>query len=74
MVDIQIMLHQIKNAIGILGKAFTHINKPNCYDLFMLHSSRGVLVSSKELADTIFDVNEGIKPTDLEIIASQFMQ
>jgi len=63
-----------KNAIGILGKAFTHINKPNCYDLFMLHSSRGVLVSSKELADTIFDVNEGIKPTDLEIIASQFMQ
>jgi hypothetical protein len=63
-----------KDSIAIIGKAFTQINKPNCYDLFMLHAGRGTLVDLKEKADTIFDINDGIKPTDLDIIASQFMQ
>lgn len=64
------------NSIGLVGRAFTQIHKPNCYDLFRLHAlSRGSgLVTDPADADTVFSVNAGITPDQLELIASEYMQ
>ena len=55
-------------------KGMVHLNKPNLYDLFNFHAkARGEIVQSVQEADTLFSLNEGITPYDMEIIASQFM-
>ena len=60
--------------ISLIGQAFTHVHKPNLYDLFMLHASgRGQIVSSPRYADTVFSVEAGT-PFQLETIAADFMQ
>lgn len=48
--------------------------KYNLYDLFMLHAkARGSIVDCKEEANTIFSVEEGITPFDIEKIISEFL-
>lgn len=55
-------------------KGMVHLNKPNLYDLFNFHAkARGELVQSAQEADTLFSLNEGITPYDMEVIASEFM-
>ena len=62
------------SAVGLAGYAMTHLNKPNLYDLILLHvQARGELVETKEEAETIFDVNEGITPFQLEYIQSELL-
>lgn len=57
-----------------LGKAMTTLSKPNLYDLFALHaSSRGVRVEKRQHADTIFSLEEGVTPFDIERIMADFM-
>jgi hypothetical protein len=57
-----------------LGKAMTTLSKPNLYDLFALHaSSRGVRVEERQHADTIFSLEEGVTPFDIERIMADFM-
>lgn len=60
--------------IGYNVKAITNLIKPNLYDLFMLHAeARGQVVSSKEEADTVFSLHEGVTPYMFDRIASEFM-
>lgn len=57
-----------------MAKAITTLSKPNLYDLFMLHAqSRGILVDDVSKADTIFSLDEGTTPFDIEKIMSQYM-
>lgn len=63
-----------KNAISILGKAFTAIKKPDLYTLFDLHAwARGTRVDREEQADISFSVKAG-DHLNLEKIASEFLQ
>lgn len=51
----------------LVGKALTNLVKPNLYDLFRLHiEARGELVQDIEEAETIFSLNKGITPFDIE--------
>ena len=52
-------------------------NKPTLYDLFSLHQlARGTLVPEKEMAWTVFDIEDGIKsigPRDINVINSEYL-
>jgi len=57
-----------------MGKAMTTLRKPNLYDLFMLHiKARGELVERLEEADTIYSLDTGITPFEIETIMSEYM-
>lgn len=51
-----------------------NIRKPNLYDLISLHiKARGIPVDTKEDADIIFDVNDGITPSNLEVFMGEYL-
>ena len=58
-----------------MGKAVTGLVKPTLYDLFDMHAeARGTPVPlSREEADTVFGLHEGITPFDADRIMSEFM-
>lgn len=63
-----------QNGMVLMGKAMTTLQKPNLYDLFMLHAqARGELVATADQADTIFSVDEGVTPFDIEQIMAEFL-
>jgi hypothetical protein len=50
------------------------LQKPNLYDLFALHiDARGEQVYNPEQAQTIFAVDQGITPWDIDTIISAFV-
>ena len=50
-------------------------NKMTLYELFELHAiARGQLVAEKEEADTVFGLNEGIGPYDINTINAEFVR
>ncbi|ANV71386.1 cytoplasmic protein [Bacillus thuringiensis] len=58
----------------LVGKALTNLVKPNLYDLFRLHiEARGELVQDIEEAESIFSLDKGITPFDIEKIISDFI-
>lgn len=58
----------------LIGKSITEVIKPDLYSLFLIHANaRGSLVEKEEDADTIFSLERGITPFDLETIASEFL-
>lgn len=57
-----------------MGKAITTLAKPTLYDLFIIHAmARGEIVDNIEEAETIFSVDKGITPFDIEQIMSDFI-
>lgn len=57
-----------------MGKALTSLMKPTLHELFTLHAqARGTLTDQAEQADTIFSLDEGITPFDLETILSNYL-
>lgn len=57
-----------------MGKAMTTAAKPNLYELFRLHAlARGQLVEREEEAQTVFSVQRGITPFDMEEIMGAFL-
>lgn len=55
-------------------KSIINARKPNMYDLAVLNAiARGEIVETKEEADTIFAVNEGITPFDTDIILAKLI-
>lgn len=64
------------NQTGIIAtaKALTNLSKPNLYDLFMLHAkARGKLVKTEKSAKTMFSVDKGVTPFDIEKITSEYL-
>ncbi|HLP12783.1 MAG TPA: TerD family protein [Flavobacteriales bacterium] len=58
----------------IINKAMTSLVKPNLYDLFTLHvRARGQKTNDINKANTIFAVDKGIKPTDIDILVSEYL-
>ncbi|MFD1176404.1 TerD family protein [Paenibacillus puldeungensis] len=58
----------------LMGKAMIELRKPDLYDLFMLHAmARGKLVGAPEQADTIFSLEKGVTPYDIEQIMAEFL-
>ncbi|WP_042196511.1 TerD family protein [Paenibacillus camerounensis] len=58
----------------LIGKAMTQLKKPDLYDLFMLHvKARGQLTGSPRHADTVFTVEQGLTPFDIEQIMAEYV-
>ncbi|WP_339284868.1 TerD family protein [Paenibacillus sp. FSL R5-0486] len=58
----------------LMGKALTNLRKPDLHDLFMLHAkARGELVDTIDQADTIYSVNQGVTPYDIEQIMAEYL-
>ncbi|QOT09487.1 cytoplasmic protein [Paenibacillus sp. JNUCC32] len=58
----------------LMGKAMTALRKPDLYDLFMLHAkARGESVDHAEQAETIFSVEHGVTPFDIEHIMADYV-
>jgi hypothetical protein len=58
----------------LIGKSITEIVKPDLYSLFRIHAdARGRLVEEEGDADTVFSLEKGITPFDLEKIASEYL-
>lgn len=63
-----------QKGIVLMGRAMTTLRKPDLYDLFMLHAkARGELVDTKDQADTIYAVDEGVTPYDIEQIMAEYL-
>ena len=57
-----------------MGRAITSLVKPSLHELFSLHAeARGQLTTSREEAETIFSVEEGTGPFDIEEIMAEYM-
>ncbi|MBV7440471.1 TerD family protein [Weeksellaceae bacterium TAE3-ERU29] len=62
------------SSLSIINKSMVSIKKPNLYDLLMLHiRARGSQTLDISQADTIFAVDKGIKPSDIDILISDFL-
>ncbi len=58
----------------LMGKSLTTMIRPNLFDLFSLHATaRGELVQDPAQADTIFSLEEGIRPTDISRIRAEYL-
>ncbi|OMF13846.1 cytoplasmic protein [Paenibacillus amylolyticus] len=58
----------------LMGKALTTLRKPDLHDLFMLHAkARGELVDTIDQADTIYSVDQGVTPYDIEQIMAEYL-
>lgn len=63
-----------QNSIIASCRSMVEIKKPNLYDLILLNVAvRGTIWGTKDDADVIFDIEEGITPYDLDIIAAQYL-
>jgi len=63
-----------QRGVSIMGKAMTNLRKTNLYDLFKLHAiARGNLTKYQDEADTIFSVEKGITPFEIEQIMGEFL-
>lgn len=67
-------VHRNKPRLIYALKAMLNAVKPNMYDLAMLNVlARGELVSSKEEADVVFSVTEGVTPYDVDVIMGEYI-
>ena len=67
-------VEQNKNSIILAVKSMLNAVKPNMYDLAMLNVlARGELVESKEDADVVFSLTEGVTPYDIDIIMGEYL-
>lgn len=58
----------------LMGKALTTLRKPDLHDLFMLHAkARGELVDTIDQADTIYSVEKGVTPFNIEQIMAEYL-
>jgi len=67
-------VHNNLSSMTIINKSMTTLVKPNLYDLFNLHiKARGQKTFDINEANIIFSVDKGIKPTDIDIIVSEYL-
>ncbi len=67
-------VQQNLRGISLMTKVLTNLTKTNLHELFALHvEARGEMSNLMENSDTIFSVQKGVTPFDIEIIASEYM-
>ena len=67
-------VHNNLSSMTIINKSMTTLVKPNLYDLLELHiKARGEKTFDIKEANTIFATDNGITPTDIDIIVSDFL-
>jgi hypothetical protein len=67
-------VHNNLSGVSLALRALTSLRKTDLHQLFDLHiGARGTRIDDMARADTVFSVEAGIRPSDLEKIAAEFM-
>lgn len=67
-------VHNNLSSTTIINKSMTTLVKPNLYDLLELHiEARGEKTLNLKEATTIFAIDKGITPTDIDVIVSEYL-
>lgn len=67
-------IHNNLSGVSLMLRAMTSLEKPDLHTLFSLHAqARGEIVIHSDGADTIFDIQNGITPFDLDRIRAEFL-
>ena len=67
-------VHNNLSSVTIINKSMTTLTKPNLFDLFKLHiAARGERTFDIKEANTIFAIDNGIKPSDIDILVSEYL-
>lgn len=62
------------SGVSLMLRSMVQINKPNLYELFELHvKARGTQVETQTQANTVFALDAGIGPYDLDVIRADFL-
>lgn len=63
------------SGVALACDTMVHTHRTNLYDLVKMHvEARGEFCETKEEADMVFDIEDGITPFDTEIILAEYMQ
>ncbi|MFC3800835.1 TerD family protein [Cohnella sp. GCM10012308] len=63
-----------RKGMTLMGQAMAELKKPDLFDLFLLHAqARGELVESIGEAESVFAVNQGVSPYDIELIMDEYL-
>lgn len=67
-------VHNNLSGVSLMLRAMTQLRKTDLFTLFELHAkARGEIIESRALAQTVFAVDDGITPFDLDRITAEFM-
>lgn len=67
-------VHNNLSSLAIINKAMVSGVRPNLYDLLNMHiTARGKKTLDINEANTIFAVDQGIKPSDIDVILSEYL-
>lgn len=67
-------VHNNLSSTSIINKSMTTVIKPNLYDLINLHiEARGEKTLDIKEANTIFAPDNGIKPSDIDVLISEYL-
>lgn len=67
-------VHHNLSSTTLINKSMTTMVKPNLYDLLTLHiTARGENTLDIKEANTIFATDKGIKPSDIDILLSEYL-
>ncbi len=67
-------VHNNLSSVTIINKSMTTLTKPNLFDLLTLHiAARGERTFDIKEANAIFAIDNGIKPSDIDILVSEFL-
>ena len=61
-------MHANRDNIARLARAIVGLDRPNLYDLFLMHAEVRGESAARDRADTVFSVHEGVTPFDTEKI------
>lgn len=66
-------IHANRDNIARLARAIVGLDRPNLYDLFLMHAEVRGESAARDRADTVFSVHEGVTPFDTEKILGEFL-
>jgi hypothetical protein len=58
---------------GRLARAIAGLDRPNLYDLFLMHAEARGEPDARDRADTVFSVHDGVIPFDTDKILGEFL-
>ena len=66
-------VHANRDNLARLARAVVGLDRPNLYDLFLMHAEARGESSARDRADTVFSAHEGVTPFDTDKILSEFL-
>ncbi len=66
-------IHANRDNIARLARAIVGLDRPNLYDLLLMHAEARGTPSPRDRADSVFSIHEGVTPFDTDTILGEFL-